>query len=467
MEGVIAELHEEIAELRGVVDKQDRRIEELEAENERLRRLLDETRRGGKRQAAPFSKGAPKKEPKKPGRKPGKDYGRRAERPVPAEVDESIEIPALVFCPHCSGSTELLDVVDQYQIDLAPIVARVTRFRIHRSRCRRCSRIVMGRHGRQISDAVEVGGVHFGPRVIGFTAELNKVGGLSYGKISRFFARAFGLDIGRSTLVRMLGRLSRKAEPSYALLREQLRGAAMVYPDETGWKIGGYPRWLWAVTDQQRTVYAIERGRGFAEAASILGEDYEGIIGSDGWPPYQKFERADRQTCLAHLLRRCRELKQVLSKRADLRWLDELQQLLQKALALRDRRDRDSITAQGLAVARGRIETRIDRLIEACTGHPDIDRYARHLLRHRDELFTFLEWPGLEATNWPSEHAIRMAVINRKNSGGNRTERGARTQSVLMSVLRTCHQQSRDMIEVINAMMTAPQPRAIEIAPAW
>ncbi|HUF18876.1 MAG TPA: IS66 family transposase [Thermoanaerobaculia bacterium] len=461
VEGVIAELQRELAALR-------REVAELRAENAQLRRLLDETRRGGKRQAAPFSKGAPKKDPKKPGRKAGSEYGRHSERSVPERIDETIEVPALVFCPHCSGPTEVLDVVDQYQIDLPPIVPQVTRFRIHRSRCRRCARIVMGRNPRQISDAVKIGRVHFGPRVMAFTAELNKVGGLSFGKISRFLSRAFHLELDRSTLVRMLGRLSRKAEPTYELLREQLREAAIVYPDETGWKIGGYARWLWAVTDQERTVYAIERGRGFAEAASILGENYAGIIGSDGWAPYQKFEQADRQTCLAHLLRRGRDLKQSLARSEDLGWLDELQQILQHGLSLRDRRDGGTITVHGLAIAKGLLEGRLNRLIRGASGlHSEVAKFARHLLRHRDEIFTFLDWPGLEATNWPSEHAIRMAVINRKNSGGNRTEPGGRTQAVLMSVLRTCHQQYRDAVEIVTSIMTPARPRPIEIAPGW
>lgn len=461
VEGVIAELQRELAELR-------REVAELRAENARLRSLLDETRRGGKRQAAPFSKGSPKKNPKKPGRKAGADHGGHSERAVPDRIDKTIEVPAVVFCPHCSGSTALLDVVDQYQIDLPPIQPQVMRFRIHRSRCRRCARIVMGRDSRQISDAVQVGRVHFGPRVMAFTAELNKVGGLSFGKISRFLSRAFGLDIERSSLVRMLGRLSRKAEPSYALLRDQLKGAAMVYPDETGWKIGGYARWLWAMTDQERTVYSIERGRGYAEAASILGENYTGIIGSDGWASYQKFEHADRQTCLAHLLRRGRELKESVSSEVDLLWLDRFQATLQHALSVRGRRDDGTMTSHGVAVARGILEVRIDHLIHESDGlHPEVQKFGRHLRRHAEELFLFLDWPGLEATNWPSEHAIRMAVINRKNSGGNRTEQGARTQSVLMSLLRTCHQQSRDLFEIVTAIMTSPQPRPVEIAPSW
>src|SRR5436309_15679612 len=57
-----------------------RRVRDLQAENERLRRQLDEATRARKRQAAPFAKGLPTGQPKKPGRKPGKDYGTKAHR---------------------------------------------------------------------------------------------------------------------------------------------------------------------------------------------------------------------------------------------------------------------------------------------------------------------------------------------------------------------------------------------------
>lgn len=60
----------------------ERRVADLErqlaaalARIAELERLLDQRTRDVKRQAAPFSKGAPKQAPKKPGRKPGEDYG--------------------------------------------------------------------------------------------------------------------------------------------------------------------------------------------------------------------------------------------------------------------------------------------------------------------------------------------------------------------------------------------------------
>ncbi len=43
-------------------------VESQAAQIVELKRLLEESRRGGKRQAAPFSKGLPSLDPKRPGR---------------------------------------------------------------------------------------------------------------------------------------------------------------------------------------------------------------------------------------------------------------------------------------------------------------------------------------------------------------------------------------------------------------
>ena len=81
------------------------------------------------------------------------------------------------------------------------------------------------------------------------------------------------------------------------------------------------------------------------------------------------------------------------------------------------------------------------------------ERLAQHLWNHRDQLLTFLHVPGLDATNWRAELAIRFGVILRKVWGGNRTWVGARTQAVLMSVWRTCWQQGRAALDFLSQLL--------------
>ncbi len=72
-----------IERLEAVLLERDARIAQLEAHVAKLEQLLDDATRGGKRQAAPFSKGPPKPDPQKPGRKPGTACGRHAHRAPP------------------------------------------------------------------------------------------------------------------------------------------------------------------------------------------------------------------------------------------------------------------------------------------------------------------------------------------------------------------------------------------------
>jgi transposase len=433
----------------------------LRAENAALRQALDESRRAGKRQAAPFSKGAPKPNPKKPGRKGGSEYGIPSRRPIPKRIDRTVTVPCPLQCPYCGGQVKLKDKATQYQTDIPPVQPATTAFEVHYGECTRCGRRVQGRHREQTSDAIgAVGAEQIGPNAIAIAAHLNKSCGVSYERIAEIFAQVFGLEVNRSTLARALLRLGRKAEPTYENLVEQIRRSAVVYPDETGWRIGGLKAWLWAATTLTTTVYLIERGRGFAEAAKILGEAFAGVIGSDGWAAYRGFTQAERQTCLTHLLRRCAELLEAPPTEDCAAYFTQIKSALQDALALRDRRDDHSISQHGLRVSKGRIEARIDRLLD----DPDLDdeslRFAQHLVRNRDALFVFLNRPDVEATNHLAEQAIRPAVINRKTSGGNRTPDGARAQSVLMSVLRTCKLRCVSAMDVFRQMLRDPVPTA-------
>lgn len=269
----------ELREARRLAERFRRSNARLRAQVRKLREKLDEARRAAKRQAAPFSKGEPRKNPKRPGRKAGAACGRRAFRPVPDHVDETCEAPLPPVCPDCRGEVEETSVEDQYQTDIPEVRPKTRRFRVHVGRCRRCGRRVQGRHPLQTSDALGAAGVQVGPRALALAAHMNKELGVPYGKIARFFRTASLLDAARSTLCRALLRLARKAAPTYHALVPAVRGSPVVYADETGWKIGGRKAWLWAFVSRRLAVYLIRRGRGGDVVEEVLGLDFAGEIG--------------------------------------------------------------------------------------------------------------------------------------------------------------------------------------------
>lgn len=439
----------------------------LRDENTRLKGLLDQARRAGKRQAAPFSKGPPTAAPRRPGRRPGAAYGRAAHRGVPDHIDEVVTVPLPPRCPYCGAAVEPLRIAPQYHVELPPVRPHVIRFEVAIGQCRHCRRRVQGRHPRQSSNALGAAAAQLGPRALALAADLNKGLGLSFGKVSRLFQTFFGIAVSRAGVCRALDRVARVAAPTYeACVRWIRHHAPVVTPDETGWKVEGQLQWLWVFVTARVTVYAIQPGRGFDEAARILGADFAGVLVRDGWGPYRRFPHATHQTCLGHLLRRCHENLET-ALRGTARFPHAVKALLQDALALRDRRARGELSPHGFAVVRGRLEARCDRLLGWQPTDNDNRKFVAHLVRERDALFTFLYRPEVPATNWAAEQAIRPAVATRKVCGGNRTWRGAHTQEVIASVLRTAFQQGHDVYTLIVSLLRAPTPRvAAELLPS-
>jgi transposase len=436
----------------------------LQAEIERLKRLLEEAVRAGKRQAAPFSRRNPKARPNRPGRKPGKAYGRCCRRRIPEKIDEVVDVPLPGQCPHCGGDVEERKVVSQYQTEIPVPQVETTEFRIHVGRCRQCKKRVQGRHRRQTSDATGGAASQLGPRAVAWVSYLNKRLGLSGGKTTDLLAHTFGIQLSPGGLCQAVQRVARKAEPTYQALVETIRCEPSVTPDETGWKVGGRLWWMWAFVSSQVTVYAILPGRGFEQAAVVLGADFDHFLVRDGWGIYRQFTQAFHQTCLRHLLTRTKEMIEVAGVgEASTRFPQQVQSILRAGLELRDRRDQGQISEHGVAVAGGRLQARMDRALQTPDDAPENRRLANHLLREREALFTFLHCPGLEATNWRAEQAIRLMVVIRKVWGGNRTEQGAQTQSILGSILQTCRQQLRSFSSFVQDVLCSPQPKVIDL----
>jgi len=280
------------------------RIQEI---NQRLRGEVEALRRAAKRQAAPFSRDDPVPDPKRAGRKPGVGYGTRGHRRPPEHVDEVVTVGLPACCPGCGGELALERVATQHVEELPPTRPLVTRFEVQVGRCWVCGRRVQPRHLAQSSDALGAAGTQLGPRAVALAAWLSKGLGLPAGKIARLLGH-LGLAVTPGGVSQAVARAARACQPTYQALVDGVRASPVVAPDETGWRVGGCKAWLWAFVGAQVTIYRIAHGRGYADAVAVLGEGYAGVLERDGWAPYRRFQHAAHQSCLAHLLRRCREL---------------------------------------------------------------------------------------------------------------------------------------------------------------
>ena len=387
------------------------------------------------------------------GRKPGPDYGPKAFRPIPERVDEIIPVPLPSSCV-CGGRVRYDHTAPQFQVEI-PRKPLYRRFDVEVGYCRYCGKRLQGRHPLQTSDALGAAASQLGPDAQAMTALLKNTVGVSYGDVRTIFKDFFGIALSPGGAAQTVLRVARRAAAAYRGIAELIRRSRLLCPDETSWKVGGWLHWLWVFVARTATLFVIRKSRGYDVLEQILGTRWSGGLTHDGLKSYELLRRARHQQCLAHLVRRARELLETATGAAR-RFPQAVLELLGQSFALRDRRDAGLVSPHGLAVAAGRLEARLSRLLGHLPRHPLNRIFAKHLRAHERELFPFLKCRGLEPTGCRADQAIRPAVVNRKVFGGNRDPAGARAQEILSSIVLTSRQRRIPIFDYLSRILRAP-----------
>jgi hypothetical protein len=467
----LVELKQQLAQVRADNEVLRQQVELLRKQNEQLRKQVgllqaevEELKRAGKRQATPFARRHWVEHPKRPGRKAGKGRFVRRSKPSLKEVNET-KVAELPCCPECGGKLRQRRRHEQFEIDLPKVEPIITRFLTYSGYCNRCRKRMRSWHPDQISHAAgAAGAVVVGPRAKALASDLKHRLGVSYAKVSEALNDSFGLQVCRSGWCRADRKLARTARPVYERLIELIRQCSVVHADETGWRVGTLSAWLWVFTNREITVYDIRANRSSDVVIDILGEQFKGILASDGFLAYDERRLKDwlKQKCVSHLLTDLKEMRESKTGRA-LQFAQKMTTLLQDALRLKaEKPTLDPFTFSNHA---RNLETRLDALIASRRRFTDPEnaRFAKRLRKHRPHLLRFLYVEGLDATNNQAERMIRPAVIIRKTNGCNRTKSGAETHAILSSILVTGHQHSIPILDYLVQLQrvgTAPPPLA-------
>jgi hypothetical protein len=88
--------------------------------------------------------------------------------------------------------------------------------------------------------------------------------------------------------------------------------------------------------------------------------------------------------------------------------------LLKHAIRLSNKTDQ--VKPKDYERLKTRLYARLEQLIETSSDDKDVTRLIKQLRRHREELFTFLEYKGVSPYNNHAEQQMRKPVISRKMS---------------------------------------------------
>ena len=404
-----------------------------------------------------YEKPPAKPRKKQPGAKKGHTGSRRA-APERIDWEETHKLPC---CPDCGGRLKRTgDTRTRYVEDIPQVEPEVTEHTIHSDWCAKCQKRVEPK----VPDALP--GSQLGNRVLVLSAWLHYALGNTLWQIVEVFNFHLQLKITPGGLVQMWYRLQAILYVWYEEIQQQALKSAVLFADETGWRVDGKTHWLWCFTTRDLTYYMIDRSRGSPALLKFFIEEFSGTLVTDFWGAYNSVCCALRQTCLVHLLRDLEYVDKY--KRPGEHWpafAKKLRRLVGDAIRLWRRQD--ELTAQQYQSRRDRLHKRLADMIDAPWEEKQAKRLVKRLRRHRDDLFTFLDQPGVPFDNNHAERIIRPAVIIRKNSYGNRSQRGADCQAVLMSVFRTLKQRGHDPITTIyNALATYTKTGQLPPLPA-
>ena len=286
----------------------------------------------------------------------------------------------------------------------------------------------------------------YGIEILVVLAFLVYIIGISLDKACAVLSFFCQLPLAKSQADALLRQLAQHWDAEFDMLCALIAHAAVVYLDETGWKVGTTGCSLWALASQWQRLFLFGCRKDDDTLDQILPPDvFDGTGVSDDAAVYRnRFQRA--QKCWAHLLRKAIRLALLYPrKKTYQRFLDQLLELYY---------DAKRVAADGRLGAQGRTARVCDlenRLCDLCRTYqyettPDLKPHERDFANLIDELlrllmagelFTFVLEPGVDATNNLAERLLRGSAQDRKAGRTNQTAAGAHRRSVIVSVLES------------------------------
>jgi len=449
---------DKIASLQAQVNRLSAKQTQQQKELSRLQEELAAAQRAPHRSTAPFRREEAEKKQTKGS--PGRKKGHRGHYRQPsAAVNETIEVP-LDCCPECSSSAlKQVRSVEQIIEEIPRIELRVVRLTTYKAYCEECEQEVHSTHPLQVSHAQGAAKVQLGPRAVALVAKLHHEYGLTVRKTSRLLKAEFQLPISPGGICHLEHRLGHKLQADYEKLLEQARQADQLQGDETGWYVGQAGYYLFVLTNQNQTIYDIRPSRSREDIQELLGSNFEGIFVSDCLNMYDKVSQ-QQQKCYAHHLKAVRQSLNILPNST---YLLDVKALLQNAIQAK--KQQPTLKPPDYQQLCDQLQQRADKLFpcrQNKNGYyefvpekmkrklkPAELQVAKRIARQRPHLFTFLYHENVPATNNRSERQLRPAVIQRKLSCGNKTNKGAHAWKIIRSISVSDNQQAKNFQHTI------------------
>jgi transposase len=435
---LILALRAEVAELRVKVQALQQQVQELQCR-------LNQNSTNSSRPPSTDPPNIKRRPPRPPsGRRSGGQSG-HARQQRPLLPPDHMEILKPTQCRRCGRALRGTDPhpLRHQVLELPPIRPEVTEYQLHRLRCPGCGLATCA----ALPRGVPSGGQ--GPRLQAALALMTGAYRMSKRMVQTFCGDVLGVPVCAGQVCASEAETAAATDSVVKELRDYVRSRS-ANVDETGWWQNRQRGWLWAVVTQAATVFTIALSRAGSVAKGLVDPSAGQVITTDRYKGYLWLPLRQRQICWAHLIRDFQAMvdragagspigEELLCCAEDLFtwWYRVRDGTLSRATFRR-------YVGELRSWVRSRLETGT-----AC-GCAKTAGTCREILAVEPALWTFARVEGNEPTNNAVERALRHAVLWRKTSNGTDSEAGSHFVENILTLVATCRQQGRNVLEYLT-----------------
>ena len=187
----------------------------------------------------------------------------------------------------------------------------------------------------------------------------------------------------------------------------------------------------------------------------ILTKNPQGVLIRDDYHSYKHLDMP-QQSCWTHLLRVSREMKSKESQK--------LHRELKRIFKQLDKIIHSEFNEKIRKKEYEKYNKRIEKIIKRKYNQKDTKQIQTRIKNQNINLITALQYSNVSLTNNHAEQQIRPLTVQRKISGGSRSNNGAQTQAVNFSIIQTLKLRGGSLSKGLQRLLTMSNTKyAVEI----
>ena len=368
-------------------------------------------------------------------------------RRLPTKV---MEIKRVFFhhCPKCGNPLDRTNSLETHTVEDIPdfeeIKTEVTKFEMERQWCGNCGKEVVAAPPGIIPNSRL--GINLIIQILIFKYSCR----MSFEIIVNTLSQTYGISITESGLVNILKRTKTWLGSEYGKLLDIIRGSPVKHADETSWRIKGLNGWLWAFLTKDTCFLTIEHSRGKGVAEKVLSaSSKDDVLVRDDYAGYKNL-KMNHQSCWVHLLRVSKEA--VLAKGSS-KEVRSLHKRLKQIYHQLDRITKLPFDKKERYLYYQEFGSKLLEIIQTKYQSADALKIQGRIKNQDNNLITAILFFNVPLDNNLAERGVRPSVIVRKISGGSRSDIGAETFAVNMSIIQTIKMRNQPLIPTLHDLL--------------